>query len=85
MPKSFGELGFYRADALKQISGLEPKYVGAETCGDCHDDVYETKANSFHKGVACEACHGEGKELSPDKVHSISNPYKPPYPREPEE
>lgn len=31
----------------------------------------------------CQTCHGAGKEFSPDKVHNISNPYKPPYPREP--
>ncbi len=31
-----------------------------------------------------EVCHGAGKEFSPDKVHNIANPYKPPYPREPE-
>ena len=33
----------------------------------------------------CTICHGPGTELSPDKVHSISNPYVPPYPREGEE
>ncbi|MEK6655757.1 MAG: cytochrome c3 family protein [Thermodesulfobacteriota bacterium] len=32
---------------------------------------------------SCNACHGAGREFSPDKVHNISNPYKPPYPREP--
>jgi hypothetical protein len=32
----------------------------------------------------CTVCHGAGKEFSPDKAHNISNPYKPPYPREPE-
>jgi hypothetical protein len=33
----------------------------------------------------CTVCHGAGKEFAPDKVHNISDPYKPPYPREPEE
>lgn len=33
---------------------------------------------------SCGVCHGEGSEFSADKVHSISNPYKPPYPRESE-
>ncbi len=32
---------------------------------------------------SCEVCHGEDAEFSPDKVHRISNPYVPPYPREP--
>lgn len=30
----------------------------------------------------CAVCHGKGSEFSPDKVHSISNPYRPPYARE---
>ncbi|MBM2832674.1 MAG: hypothetical protein HW414_1726 [Dehalococcoidia bacterium] len=32
----------------------------------------------------CKICHGAGKEFSPDKVHNISKPYQPPYPREPD-
>lgn len=31
----------------------------------------------------CEICHGEGREFSPDKVHRITNPFVPPYTREP--
>jgi hypothetical protein len=30
---------------------------------------------------SCEVCHGADAEFSPDKVHSIANPYVPPYPR----
>ncbi|MBI2947799.1 MAG: hypothetical protein HYY23_09130 [Verrucomicrobia bacterium] len=33
----------------------------------------------------CVICHGAGSEFSPDKVHSLSNPYRPPYPRAPRE
>ena len=33
----------------------------------------------------CVICHGKGTEFSPDKVHNISDPYVPPYPREPAE
>lgn len=31
---------------------------------------------------SCEICHGAGADFSPDKVHQISKPYVPPYPRE---
>jgi hypothetical protein len=34
---------------------------------------------------SCEVCHGDGAAYSPDKVHSIANPYVPPYPRAPRE
>lgn len=33
----------------------------------------------------CTVCHGASSDLSPAKVHSIANPYVPPYPREPAE
>ena len=32
---------------------------------------------------SCDICHGAGADFSPDKVHSISSPYVPPYPRAP--
>lgn len=31
----------------------------------------------------CAVCHGEHDDFSPQMVHSISDPYVPPYPREP--
>ncbi len=31
----------------------------------------------------CTVCHGSDAAFSPDKVHNISDPYRPPYPREP--
>ena len=33
---------------------------------------------------SCKACHGEGNEFEAKKVHNISDPYVPPYPREKE-
>lgn len=33
----------------------------------------------------CVVCHGAGAAFSADKVHNLSNPYVPPYPREPGE
>ncbi|MCL5281708.1 MAG: hypothetical protein M1376_17560 [Planctomycetes bacterium] len=32
----------------------------------------------------CEVCRGADAAFAPDVVHNISNPYKPPYPREPQ-
>lgn len=58
VPASFGELGFYRADALKEASEIKIKYAGAEVCTDCHPEIKDKKAASFHRKVPCEACHG---------------------------
>jgi hypothetical protein len=39
------------------------------------DDAVET----------CVVCHGADAAFAPDQVHNISTPYRPPYPREPQE
>ncbi|MDO8715762.1 MAG: hypothetical protein Q7J73_03020, partial [Dehalococcoidales bacterium] len=64
-------------------------------CMACHDSAKArshgklmtfdpTPNDPFNKDEieTCKVCHGAGKEFAPDVVHNISNPYKPPYPRE---
>ncbi|OGW82151.1 MAG: hypothetical protein A3G33_10505 [Omnitrophica bacterium RIFCSPLOWO2_12_FULL_44_17] len=58
IPHSFGLYGHYRADAVEEIKKQEIVYAGAKACYDCHDDIYDLKAQSYHKDVACEVCHG---------------------------
>lgn len=58
VPESFGKYGHYRADAVDEIAALELAYAGYQACYDCHDEIYDQKMTSNHKGVACEACHG---------------------------
>ncbi len=58
VPDSFGETGHYRADAIPLIEAQPIRYAGLEACAECHDDVAELKAGSYHRGLACEGCHG---------------------------
>lgn len=58
VPKSFGQYGYYRGDALHEISSREPKFAGHGACEDCHADVLAVKKTGKHAGVNCEACHG---------------------------
>lgn len=58
VPDSFGDWGFYRADAVGEIASQEMQYAGANLCNECHDDIYEIKQESNHRGVSCEVCHG---------------------------
>ena len=73
----------------------EPSRVA---CLACHDsdaailhgtlmtlDLTPAEPYSGDELETCVICHGEGRDFSPDKVHNISDPYKPPYPREPVE
>ena len=58
VPKSFGEYGHYRGDALQEIMAQPISYAGHETCEGCHNDVFDVKKAGRHFRVACESCHG---------------------------
>ena len=77
IPSDFGEHGHYRSGALEEFADIEIKYAGQEKCNECHDDIYEEKAMSYHQNVSCEVCHGPAAEHaeSPDEI-------TPPAPRE---
>jgi uncharacterized CHY-type Zn-finger protein len=58
VPKSFGQYGHYRGDALTELSSKPISYAGHQACEDCHPDVVSVKKSGKHVGVNCEACHG---------------------------
>ncbi|MBF8265036.1 MAG: MULTIHEME CYTC protein [Dehalococcoidia bacterium] len=73
----------------------EPSRLACMSCHDSDRANSHALLNTFNPNPAdpwnsarvetCKTCHGAGREFSPDKMHNISKPYKPPYPREPEE
>ena len=58
VPKSFGEYGHYRGNALAEVAARPVNYAGHETCESCHSDVLDKKKDGKHAHVNCEACHG---------------------------
>ena len=58
VPKSFGQYGHYRGDAIREIGTRTPHYAGHQTCETCHGDILEKKKVGKHVRVNCEACHG---------------------------
>ena len=58
VPKSFGQYGHYRGDALGDIAARPVNYAGHQACEDCHAEVLEKKKSGKHVHVNCEACHG---------------------------
>jgi hypothetical protein len=57
-PRSFGQYGPFRGDALAEISGRPVAFAGHEVCETCHSDEAALKASGAHKTVNCESCHG---------------------------
>jgi len=58
VPKSFGEYGHYRGNAISEIASRPVNFAGHETCEGCHTDVLEKKQAGKHVHVNCEACPG---------------------------
>jgi hypothetical protein len=68
-PKTFGEFGHYRGDALKDNKAREVNYIGSDACYDCHDSIASLKKSGFHKVLNCETCHGTGtKHVNDPKI-----------------
>jgi len=62
VPKSFGQYGHYRGDALKEVAAKPIRFAGHQACADCHGDIVDTKKSGKHANVNCEACHGPQAE-----------------------
>lgn len=77
------------ANTCVNTAWMEPS---AAVCTSCHDDAstfghaaintWTDPNDPTHVIETCETCHGSDADFSVDKVHNISNPYVPPYPRE---
>jgi hypothetical protein len=66
-PKSFGELGWYRADAMAELADRPITFAGKKACDECHSDHLQKLAKAEHKTLSCETCHG------PAQAH-VENP-----------
>jgi len=72
----------------------EPSRVACLACHDSDAAIYHGALMTFDltpedpyggdEVETCIICHGEHTAFSPDQMHNISDPYKPPYPRDPE-
>jgi hypothetical protein len=58
VPRSFGQYGHYRGDAITEIAARPVNFAGHHACEDCHADIFEKKNAGKHVHVNCEACHG---------------------------
>jgi len=63
-PPSFGDYGFYRGAALRELADHQPVYAGRKACKECHDEVVLKLEAHEHKNLACEGCHGAGQAHS---------------------
>jgi hypothetical protein len=67
-PRSFGQLGWYRADAIEELRQQQPVFAGRASCNECHKDIEQQLGKFEHKSLSCETCHGvsSGHVENPD-------------------
>ncbi len=58
VPKTFGQIGHYRAAAIDTVTATKVKYAGRDACAGCHPDVVAKNQGGRHREVSCEVCHG---------------------------
>lgn len=77
LPPSVVSTELHWAQATEREMAKLPKLAGSAECQNCHEDVVVMKAKSYHKGLACEACHGPAIKHTEDP-----SALKPPAPRD---
>jgi len=65
-PESFKQYGWYRGDALVELSSRQPVFAGRKACEECHSDEVQKLGKHEHKTLSCEGCHGAGQVHSDD-------------------
>jgi ABC-type nickel/cobalt efflux system permease component RcnA len=75
IPKSFGEYGHFRGNALQEIASRPIAYAGRGACESCHVEVVDQKRLGRHAKIACETCHGPQAKHADDP--STGKPPKP--------
>ncbi len=58
VPPSFGEIGWYRADAIEEIANQSIKFSDSKICFSCHYEEYTIWELNEHRNVSCQSCHG---------------------------
>lgn len=62
LPPAYFSTRLHRASTVRREVAKPIHFAGMATCRECHSEEYETKTAGYHKGLACETCHGPSVE-----------------------
>ena len=66
IPRSLLARELHEASTVTRELARPIRFAGSTACGDCHDDVAQKKAKGYHRGLACEGCHGPAAKHAED-------------------
>ncbi len=58
IPRAYFSAALHQSDTVRREVAHPVRFAGASACQDCHAEEWEKKAQGYHKGLACETCHG---------------------------
>ncbi|MCF8089985.1 MAG: cytochrome c3 family protein [Desulfotignum sp.] len=58
IPDSFGVYGYYRADAIQEVSARPIRHGTNQSCFKCHPYEAQIHKAGLHRTISCEFCHG---------------------------
>jgi hypothetical protein len=58
LPKTFGEFGHYRGQAIQEEMNRPIRNGTNNSCLACHPHIRQMHLEGIHKTVSCEFCHG---------------------------
>lgn len=61
VPASYGTLGPFRADHMREEAARAATVTTTAECVECHEGVGKMSAEGPHKSVHCMNCHGVGR------------------------
>ena len=66
IPPAYFSTKLHRSTTIRREVARPVSFAGAAVCKECHEEEYDKKSTGFHKGLACETCHGPSAAHSED-------------------
>ena len=75
IPRAYFSTRLHQASTVKREVAKPISFAGMATCRECHSEEYDKKVGGYHKGLACETCHGPSARHAEDPM--AVKPYAP--------
>lgn len=66
IPPAYFSTKLHRSTTIRREVARPVSFAGTAVCKECHEEEYDKKVTGFHKGLACETCHGPSAGHSDD-------------------
>ena len=58
LPPTVFSTRLHEESTVERVTAAPIRFAGSLACVECHEDEYEVKNKGYHRGLACEGCHG---------------------------